>query len=107
MIDIVGKNYHEIVNDPTKHVMVVYYAHWCKVSKSMIDHLDGIEEKKLRNPFGKWKDLVIAKLDVSLNEVEGLDIVGYPVIKFFFKDNKEGVLYDSNTRHPDHIMQYL
>jgi hypothetical protein len=38
-------------------------------------------------------DLIIGKFDATANEAAGLSIRGYPTLKFYPKDNKEGVDY--------------
>ena len=38
-------------------------------------------------------DLVIAKLDATKNEIEGVDIEGFPTIKMFKKETNEEVEY--------------
>ena len=86
---IVGKNYDQIVNDPTKDVLVKYYAPWCGHCKKLAPVWDNLAEA-----FKEVDDLLIAKFDATANEVEGLEIRGYPTLKFFPKDNKAGVDYD-------------
>jgi len=39
---------------------------------------------------------VIAKLDAIANEVAGLQIQGFPTIKFYPKDNKNGITYEGD-----------
>ena len=38
-------------------------------------------------------DLLIAKLDSTKNEIEGVDIEGFPTIKMFKKETNEEVEY--------------
>ena len=38
-------------------------------------------------------DLVIAKLDSTKNEIEGVDIEGFPTIKMFKKETNEEIEY--------------
>jgi protein disulfide isomerase len=80
---LVGTNYDRIVNDPTKDVLVKYYAPWCGHCKSLApiwedlgSHVDAIN------------DLVIAKFDATANEVAGVSVKGYPTLIFYPKDNK-------------------
>jgi len=86
---IVGKNYDQIVNDPTKDVLVKYYAPWCGHCKKLAPVWDN-----LAAAYAEVEDLLIAKFDATANEVEGLEIRGYPTLKFYPKDNKAGVDYD-------------
>jgi len=39
----------------------------------------------LVDPVGKWKNFIWAKFDVTKNEVEGVDLVGFPQLYFFPK----------------------
>jgi len=47
------------------------------------------------------KDLVIAKMDSTANEVDGIEIRGYPTLKWFPKDNKAGAEYDGERKLED------
>lgn len=88
---IVGKNYDQIVNDPTKDVLVKFYAPWCGHCKKLAPIWDN-----LAAAYAEVEDLVIAKFDATANEVEGLEIRGYPTLKFYPKDNKAGVDYEGD-----------
>lgn len=83
MTVIVGKNYNEIVSDSTKDVLVKFYAPWCGHCKKLAPIWDSLAAE-----YANVEDLLIAKFDATVNEVEGLEIKGYPTIKFFPKDNK-------------------
>jgi hypothetical protein len=74
-INITGENYFEVINDPTKHVMVLYVAKWCVKSRSLVEEVDDeVNNYKIMPDRGDYSDLIIAQIDVSENEVEGLDI---------------------------------
>ena len=88
---LVGTNYDAIVNDPTKDVLVKFYAPWCGHCKSLAPVWE-----ELATHAGEVKDLVIAKFDATANEVEGVSIRGYPTLRFYPKDNKAGVEYDGD-----------
>lgn len=88
---LVGTNFEAIVNDPTKDVLVKYYAPWCGHCKSLAPVWEELGESVADNA-----DLVIAKFDATANEVAGLAIRGYPTLKFYPKDNKEGFDYEGD-----------
>jgi len=93
---LVGKNWEEIVKDETKDVLVKYYAPWCGHCKALAPTWDELAVAVKDIP-----DLVIAKFDATLNEVAGLEIRGYPTLKFYPKDNKAGVDYNAGRELGD------
>jgi len=80
---LVGKNWDEIVNDDTKDVLVKYYAPWCGHCKALAPVWD-----ELAVHVKDVEDLVIAKFDATANEVAGLEIRGYPTLKWYPKGGK-------------------
>jgi len=93
---VVGKNFDEIVRDPTKDVLVKFYAPWCGHCKKLAPIWDELAEF-----YKDEKDLIIAKFDSTLNESEGVEIKGYPTLIFYPKDNKNGVSYDGERELED------
>ena len=62
---IVGKNWRQIVMDPTKDVLVAYVAEYCAACKELTPILDELAKK---TP----DDLIIATFNGDYNEAEGL-----------------------------------
>jgi len=81
---LVGKNHDKVVNDPTKNVLVEYYAPWCGHCK----HLAPIYEQ-LATELKDQTDVVVAKMDSTVNEIEGLNVVSFPTLKFYHASNGE------------------
>jgi protein disulfide isomerase len=98
---LVGKNWADIVNDRSKDVLVKYYAPWCGHCKALAPTWDD-----LAMHVKDIDDLVIAKFDATANEVAGLEIRGYPTLKFYPKDNKDGVDY-TGGRELDEFKAWL
>lgn len=48
---------------------------------------------ELAERFGDDDDIVIAKFDHTAHQVQGLEITGYPTLKYFPKGNKKGIDY--------------
>jgi protein disulfide-isomerase A1 len=93
---IVGSEFEKIVKDPTKDVLVKYYAPWCGHCKKLAPIWDELGEAYKDN-----KDLVIAKFDATANEAEGVNIRGYPTLIFYPRDNKEGVNHEGDRELAD------
>jgi protein disulfide isomerase len=93
---IVGKTFEEIALDPTKDVLVKFYAPWCGHCKKLAPVWDSLAEA-----YAGVEDLVIAKFDSTTNEADGVEVQSYPTLKFYPKDNKEGVAYDGGRELED------
>lgn len=83
---VVAKEFDKIVRDPTKDVLVMFYAPWCGHCKKLKPIWDELAKEMESN-----KDIVIAKVDSTTNEVPGIAIKSYPTLKFYPKGNKKGV----------------
>lgn len=69
---VVGENFDEIVNDPTKDVLIEFYAPWCGHCKTLEPKFNELGEK-----FAGSKDIVIAKMDATANGVPpSYDVTG-------------------------------
>ena len=89
VIVIVGTEYDKIVNDPTKDVLVKFYAPWCGHCKKLAPVWDELGEHYKDNA-----NVVIAKFDATVNEADGVNISGYPTLKWYPKGNKAGESYE-------------
>lgn len=78
-----------------------YYAPWCGHCKALAPTWDSLAED-----VKDIEDLVIAKFDATANEVAGLEIRGYPTLKYYSKTNKAGVDY-SGDRELDDFKKWL
>jgi len=83
------KNFHQIVNNPDKKTMVMFYAPWCGHCKKLHPTWD-----KLAKKYKNSKDVIIAKIDSTENEIKGIKIKGFPTIKLFLHDVNQVKDYD-------------
>jgi len=89
---LVGKDHNEVVNQPDKHVFVEYYAPWCGHCK----HLAPIWEE-LAAAYDSHDNILIAKMDSTENEVDTVDIRGFPTLIFYPAGaNKKSEVYDGD-----------
>lgn len=80
---LVGKSFDSIVMDPTKDVLVEFYAPWCGHCKTLAPILEELAGNLKHNT-----NLIIAKMDSTQNEVESVSVQGFPTIKFFPANKK-------------------
>jgi len=80
---VVGKNFEDLVLDPTKNVLLEVYAPWCGHCKKLQPTLD-----KLAEHYKDSGDIVIAQMDGTSNEVDGLSVRGFPTIRFYPKNSR-------------------
>ena len=75
---IVGKTFKDLVINTDKEVFVKFYAPWCGHCKTMAPAWEELAEE-----FKEVAGLIIADFDATANEAEGVDIQGFPTLKFF------------------------
>lgn len=99
---VVGKTFEEIVLDDTKDVLVEFYAPWCGHCKSLAPKYDELAKLLAWN-----KNIVIAKMDSTLNEVKQVSVKSFPTIKLWTRGNKANPIDYNGEREVDGFVAFL
>jgi protein disulfide isomerase len=94
---IVGTTYTDTVKN-NDNVFVKFYAPWCGHCKKLAPIWDQLADKM------KDENVVIAKYDATTNENEGVNIKGFPTLKYY----KNGNAIDySGGRDLDSLLKFV
>jgi len=100
---IVGENFDAIVNDPTKDVLIEFYAPWCGHCKTLEPKYLELGDKLKEN-----KDIVIAKMDATANDAPSqYNVQGFPTIYWAPAGNKETPKKYEGGREVDDFIEFI
>jgi len=108
--------------DPSRHALVTFTAPWCGHCKALkptyekgIRNLTFSQKDQSLTPpvilvatiFEPESDCIVANLDAddkrNAEIARKYDIKSFPTIKFFSKDNKEGIPYEGGRSEADFV----
>eukprot|EP01006_Ploeotia_vitrea_P047018 TRINITY_DN67080_c6_g11_i2.p1 TRINITY_DN67080_c6_g11~~TRINITY_DN67080_c6_g11_i2.p1 ORF type:complete len:951 (-),score=276.40 TRINITY_DN67080_c6_g11_i2:310-3135(-) len=98
VVVLTDENFDEVMQNPEKDVFVEFYAPWCGHCKNLAPTWAELAT------YVKGKEqYVIAKVDATAETkvATKYDVKGFPTIKMFRKDNKEGENYDGGRSIED------
>lgn len=103
VVDLTSSNFDSVVKDVSKDVLVEFYAPWCGHCKSLAPTYE-----QLGTTYKNEPNCVVARIDADGHRdvASKYGVSGYPTIKFFPKDNKEGIDY-SEGRDINSFVTYL
>jgi protein disulfide-isomerase A1 len=99
---LVGKSFQKDVIESDDDVLVKFYAPWCGHCKSLAPAWEEVAAE-LKDVAG----LKIAKFDATMNEANGVEIQGYPTLKFYKKGKKSAPVAFEGGRTKDEIIAWL
>jgi protein disulfide isomerase len=99
---VVGSTFRQYVFDSSKEVLVKFYAPWCGHCKTLAPHYDEAARLLANNP-----NIELIKVDSTENEVAGVDIQGFPTVKFWGKDKTQEPIDFNGERNAEGIVQWL
>uniref|UniRef100_A0A8C4VCA3 Protein disulfide isomerase like, testis expressed n=1 Tax=Falco tinnunculus TaxID=100819 RepID=A0A8C4VCA3_FALTI len=75
---LVGKNFNSIVFNKTMTVFVMFYAPWSYDCRKLLPIWD-----KLGEQYASHKDIIIAKIDITANDILSIGSGRYPFFRLF------------------------
>ncbi|XP_005989098.1 protein disulfide-isomerase [Latimeria chalumnae] len=99
---LVGKNFEEVAFNENKNVFVEFYAPWCGHCKQLAPIWEELGEK-----YKESKNIVIAKMDSTANEVEAVKIHSFPTLKFFPVGPEKKVVDYNGERTLEAFVKFL
>eukprot|EP00794_Sanderia_malayensis_P018781 gene18781-20672_t len=102
VIDLTASNFESIALDSKKDVLVEFYAPWCGHCKRLAPIYEKVAET-----YKYDHNCVVAKVDADNAENRPLSekygISGFPTMKFFPKNNKDGEEYEGGRDEQDFV----
>lgn len=99
---LVGKNFEEVAFNPSKNVFIEFYAPWCGHCKQLAPIWEQLGEKYKDSP-----DIIVAKMDSTVNEIESVKVHSFPTLKFFPAGSEREVIDYNGERTLEGFTKFL
>ncbi|KAL4646703.1 protein disulfide-isomerase A3-like [Arapaima gigas] len=100
---VVAETFEEIVHDPTKDVLIEFYAPWCGHCKNLEP-----KYKELAEQLADDHNILIAKMDATANDVPpNYDVQGFPTIYFTKAGKKDSPIPYEGAREVKDFLTFL
>ncbi|NWI56203.1 PDIA2 isomerase, partial [Calyptomena viridis] len=99
---LVGKTFEQVAYDETKNVFIKFYAPWCSHCQAMAAAWEELAER-----YKDHKDIVIAEMDATANELENITIHGFPTLHYFPAGPGRKMVEYKSTRDVETFSKFL
>uniref|UniRef100_A0A3Q2LUJ9 Protein disulfide-isomerase-like protein of the testis n=1 Tax=Equus caballus TaxID=9796 RepID=A0A3Q2LUJ9_HORSE len=85
---LVGKNFNVVVFDKERDVFVMFYAPWSEKCRALFPVLEELGRK-----YQNHSTVTIAKIDITANDIQLMNLDRYPFFRLFPTDSQQAVPY--------------
>ncbi|XP_076839262.1 protein disulfide-isomerase [Brachyhypopomus gauderio] len=100
--ELVGMNFEKVAFNPDRNVLVLFYAPWCQESRLLFPLWEELAEH-----YSDSGDVVVARIDITANDVHIRMTDRYPSIKLFPAVYAERVVSYSGQKKLDPIVEFV
>jgi len=103
VVDLTPANFDKLVLDANKNVLIEFYAPWCGHCKRLAPDYEVVA-----NAFANEPNVIVAKVDADAHKelAQRFEVTGFPTLKWFPKNNKEGEQYEGG-RDVDAFVDFI
>ena len=100
---MVGTTFENVVFDPTKDVVVKFYASWCGKSKDFEPIYEEVAMQYMRD-----RSILFTEFESTKNEVAGITVNEFPtVIMYKAGGNGRSAIYYTGNRESDDFKTFI
>jgi len=99
---VVATTFKKIVLDPSKDVLIEFYAPWCGHCQKMAPELEKAAARLATIP-----NVVIATMDATANEVDGINVNSYPTFKWYPAFKKHAPQEVTDIHNEEAVVQWV
>ncbi|XP_046694308.1 protein disulfide-isomerase [Silurus meridionalis] len=100
--ELVGMNFERVAFNANKNVLVLFYAPWSSESRALFPLFE-----ELAKHYSDTEDVVVARIDVTANDVNIRMVDKYPIIKLFPAVYAERVMSYSGQTKLEPIAEFV
>ena len=104
VVSVVGETFDSLVMKSEKDVLIEFYAQWCRHCQQ----LEPIYRQLAQKLLSSHKELVVAKIDASLNDFPDLfEVKGFPTIYLLRKTEKSDPIVYSGDNSLESLFEFV
>ncbi len=99
---LTASNFDSVALDKSKSALVEFYAPWCGHCKQLAPVWD-----KLAETLEDQDDVVVAKIDATLNELPHTQVRSFPTIYLYHKETNERSEYNGERERDNQLLRII